>query len=67
MRWPAAQDVFVWFSTAQLVACSILWPVSIVTFAASEPQTVVHLSWAAIWIAAAGNLLTAHVNRHVRS
>lgn len=64
---PKAEDVFVWFSAAQIMAVTILWPLSIFTFAAKEPQTVLHLSWAAIWIAAVGNLLTAHVNRHVRS
>ena len=64
---PDAATAFVWFSYAQLVAVTVLWPLSIFTFASSEPQTVLHLSWAAIYIAAIGNLLTAHVNRHVRS
>jgi hypothetical protein len=64
---PDAATAFVIFSWLQIVAVTVMWPISIFTFGASEPQTVLHLSWAAIYIAAVGNLLTAHVNKHVRS
>jgi len=58
--------VWLLFCYAQIAAVTLLWPLSVLTFAKDEPQTVLHLSWAAIWIAALGNIIAARVQDEVK-
>lgn len=57
--------IWVLFCYCQIAFVSVMWPVSVFTFAKDEPQTVLHLSWAAIWIAALGNIIAARVQEKV--
>jgi uncharacterized membrane protein YjjB (DUF3815 family) len=56
---------WVWFSWLLLIVCLAGWPVSSLTFARDEPQTVLGLSWAALIVGAMGNVIAAKVNRKV--
>lgn len=49
------------FAWALLIASVIGWPLSALTFAKEEPQTVLALSWIAIIIAAINTLITAKI------
>jgi lipoprotein signal peptidase len=60
-----AARAWVVFSYVLLVVCLIGWPVSALTFARREPQTVLGLSWAALIVGAMGNVIAAQVNRKV--
>jgi hypothetical protein len=46
-----------------LVSSLVLWPVSVFTFAADEPATVLGLSWLAITLTALDVLATSDVRR----
>jgi hypothetical protein len=46
-----------------LIAALVGWPLSSLTFARTEPQTVLALSWAAIIISAATFLVAAYVHK----
>ena len=55
MNWQRARTITAWI----LLGGSLIgWPISMVTFAKSEPRVVLSLSWIAI-ILEAGSLLTA--------
>lgn len=60
-------DAWVHFSWVLLAGSLAAWPISALTFAADEPQTVLGLSWAAITIGALGNVIAARVQRAVRN
>lgn len=62
-----AADAWVVFSWALLGVCLLGWPISALTFARHEPQTVLGLSWAALIVAALGNVIAAQVNRKVEA
>lgn len=61
----SAQDLLVRASYVLLAASIIGWPVSQLTFARGEPPTVLALSWIAIILAMAGNVLGAVIFRAV--
>ena len=58
-------DIWIVFSWILFLGSLIGWPVSQLTFARSEPPTILALSWLAIVVSAMGNLIVAYVNKRV--
>lgn len=58
-------QAWVWFSWLLLAVSCIGWPISSLTFARSEPQAILGLSWMALIISSLGNVIAARVQRKV--
>lgn len=54
---------YYWLSWVILVGCIICTPISMLTWAKNEPQTVLVLSWAAMIVGAMGNLVASEIRK----